>query len=138
MTPQAFAALPRHRREPVLTRDLLQQFGDAYADHDMRGHPGVSPLLADLTGLPPLVIDTAGNDLLVGQSRRLAHRARDAGVDVRYREYASMSHGFHSFAGIMLQADSALCDVAAALGETLENHSTARKLPRRFPTAEVG
>jgi acetyl esterase/lipase len=117
-TPEGFAALPRHGREPILTLDLLHQFGDAYADRSERGHPGISPLLADLTGLPPLVIDTAENDVLVGQSRRLAQRARKAGVDVRYREYAGLSHGFHSLAGVLRQADRALNQVASALSQT--------------------
>jgi epsilon-lactone hydrolase len=127
LTPQALATLPQHRREPILTIDLLRQFADTYADLDERGQPGVSPLLANLTGLPPMVIDTAENDVLVDQSRRLAHRAREAGVDVRYRENAGLSHGFHSLAGNLLQAQRALDHIAAALSETLENHSTARK-----------
>lgn len=129
LTPDGLAALPRHRREPMLTIDLLHQFGDAYADGDQRRHPAISPLLTDLTGLPPLVIDIGANDVLVGQSRRLANRARQAGVTVRFREHPGFSHGFHSLAGVMLQADRALGDVAAALSETLENPSLAR-IPR--------
>jgi monoterpene epsilon-lactone hydrolase len=138
LTPEGVEALPRPGREPVLTVDLLHQFGDAYAGREGCGDPGVSPLLAELAGLPPLVIDTAENDILAGQSRRLAQRARDAGVDVHYREHPGLSHGFHSLAGVLLQADRALRDVAAALNESLENDSAARISPRRDPTAEVG
>lgn len=114
-TPAAMAAVPRDRREPVLTFAVLQRFCHAYLDECDRGNPMVSPLLADLTGLPPLVVDAAGNDTLRDQSRRLADKARTAGVTVRYREHAKMPHAFHSGAGLVKQADLALDDVAAAL-----------------------
>jgi acetyl esterase/lipase len=136
LTPEGLAALPRHRREPMLTIDLLRQFGDAYADGDQRRQPAISPLLTDLAGLPPLVIDTGANDVLVGQSRRLANRARQAGVEVRFREHPGFSHGFHSLARVLRQADRALGDVAAALSETLENPSLATDTRYRRRTAE--
>lgn len=115
MTPDAAERIPRNRRDPVLTHRLLQRFCDAYVDIDDRAHPAVSPLLADLAGLPPLVVDAAGNDVLRDQSRRLADKARQAGVSVQHREHPGMPHGFHSGAGLFTQADRALDDVAAAL-----------------------
>ncbi|WP_067972066.1 alpha/beta hydrolase [Mycolicibacter icosiumassiliensis] len=115
MTPDARARLPRGRRDPVLTHRLLERFCDAYVDPEDRARPAVSPLLADLAGLPPLVVDAAGNDMLSGQARRLADKARQAGVAVHHREHSGMPHGFHSGAGLLTQADRALDDVAAAL-----------------------
>lgn len=115
VTADAFARLPRGRRDPVLTVGLLTRFRDAYLDAKDRAHPAVSPLLADLTAVAPLVVDVAGNDLLREQSRRLAHRSRQCGVTVHYREHSGMPHGFHSGAGLVRQADRALDDVAAAL-----------------------
>jgi acetyl esterase/lipase len=114
-TSEALANVPRDKREPMLTPDLLQRFCDAYLNAEDRANPAASPLLADLTGLPPLVIDTAGHDTLLGQSRRLAAEARKAGVTVRYREHAGMPHGFHCGAGLVKQADLALDEIAAAL-----------------------
>lgn len=114
-TPAALATASRVRREPFLTPGLLQRFCDAYLGGGDRAHPAASPLLADLAGLPPLVLDAAGCDPLLDQSQRLVGKARQSGVTVHYREHAGMPHGFHSGAGLMRQADQALDDVAAAL-----------------------
>ncbi|GAS87995.1 alpha/beta hydrolase [Mycolicibacterium brisbanense] len=123
-TPRALAGVPADGREPTLTSSLLQRFCDAYLDAEDRAYPAVSPLLADLTGLCPLVIDAAGYDTLLDQSRRLADAARHVGVAVRYREHAGMPHGFHSGAGLLKQADRALDDVATTL---VEMSSTAER-----------
>lgn len=125
-TLEAMHRVPRDGREPMLTPDLLRRFCDAYLDADDRAHPAVSPLLADLAGLPPLVVDAAGNDTLLEQSQQLVDKARNAGVTVQYRERAKMPHGFHSGAGLLGQADRALDEVAAALVALSSTAGTAR------------
>ena len=125
-TLEAMHRVPRDGREPMLTPDLLRRFCDAYLDADDRAHPALSPLLADLAGLPPLVVDAAGNDTLLEQSQQLVDKARNAGVTVQYRERAKMPHGFHSGAGLLGQADRALDEVAAALVALSSRAGTAR------------
>lgn len=125
-TLEAMHRVPRDGREPMLTPDLLRRFCDAYLDADDRAHPALSPLLADLAGLPPLVVDAAGNDTLLEQSQQLVDKARNAGVTVQYRERAKMPHGFHSGAGLLGQADRALDEVAAALVALSSTAGTAR------------
>lgn len=114
-TPSALESLTRVRYEPFLTQRLMHRFADAYVRHEHRADPAASPLLADLDGLPPLVVDAAGNDPLLSQAQRLVDKAERSGVTVYYREHAKMPHGFHSGAGLVRQADRALDDVAAAL-----------------------
>src|SRR5207253_3046371 len=107
-TAAAHAALPRNRREPVLKAALMNRFADAYVDPADRSHHFASPLLADLTGLSPLVIESAGFDTLLSQARRLDQRAREAGVRVRYREHPKQPHGFHLAAGLIRHAGRAI------------------------------
>jgi acetyl esterase/lipase len=133
VTPEAEATLPQNRREPILTTALLHRFVDAYAVPQRRGRAYASPLLADLTGLPPLVIDTAEHDILLSQSRRLARRAKAAGVRVRYREHAGMSHGFHSAAGILRRADRAIDDITAELLAAQEHRLFGADSPKTSP-----
>ena len=59
-----------------------------------RADPDVSPVLADLTGLPPTLVVTADHDPLRDEGDALAHRLRSAGVRVVHRCERGMVHGF--------------------------------------------
>lgn len=60
-------------------------------------HVRHSPILADLSGLPPTLVITAALDPLRDEGRAYAAAAALAGVDVTYREYAGTIHGFCSY-----------------------------------------
>ncbi|MCU1646258.1 MAG: bah 1 [Nocardia sp.] len=114
-TPAALGLLPKDGREPALTPALMARFGRTYLGDADRADPRISSLLADLTGLPPLVIDTAEYDILLSQSRRLAACATEAGVHVRYREHGGLGHAFQCAAGLLRHADLAVDALAADL-----------------------
>lgn len=112
-------------REPLLTRDLVGRYVAAYARDDA-GSSTASPLYADLAGFPPLVIDAASDDILVGDGRRLVDRARTAGVAFRYVEHPNLGHDFHLAAGLWSYADTALDNVAADLCAALDTTAAQR------------
>jgi monoterpene epsilon-lactone hydrolase len=68
----------------------------------------VSPLTADLSGMPPMLILGGTGDLLVGDAHRLADRAREHGVDVRLALYPVATHDFHVFWSFLPEAADAL------------------------------
>ena len=70
--------------------------------------PYVNPLYADLTGLGPIYIQVGDSELLLDDSRRLAERARRAGVDVRIDVFPDMQHTFQMAAGRAPEADDAI------------------------------
>jgi acetyl esterase len=68
-----------------------------------------SPLLArSLANLPPAHVITAGYDPLVDEGREYAERMAKEGVEVSYREYADMIHGFILFGGVLDTANAAV------------------------------
>lgn len=78
-----------------LNSDILRATASMYAtDHDAHD-PLISPLYADLTGLPPLLIQAGSAEMLLDDSRRFATRALAAGVDVTLEVYAHMVHVWH-------------------------------------------
>jgi acetyl esterase len=83
-----------------------------------RGEPRLSPLRADLAGLGPTIVATAGFDPLRDAGHAFADALAAAGVDVRLREHPSLVHGFLGFTGVSRAADDAVAalhrEVAAA------------------------
>lgn len=81
--------------------------------------PRVSPLLAaDLSGLPPAVVVTAGHDPLCAQGRAYAARLRDAGVSVVEGHFPAMFHGFFGFPDLLADARAARETVGEAIVST--------------------
>ena len=94
--------------QPALSLDQLRSFATAYlAGHPM-DDPVVSPLLADLTGLPPMLIQGGTGDFSVEDAHRLAERARQHGVDVRLELYPVATHDFQVFWSFLPEAADAL------------------------------
>jgi acetyl esterase len=70
-----------------------------------------SPLLAkSLAGLPPAYVITAGYDPLLDEGRAYAERMAREGVDIAYREYPDMVHGFILFGGVLDTANAAVAE----------------------------
>ena len=87
--------------DPLLHRSLAEATARLYlGDHDP-ADPAVSPLFADLSGFPPLLIQVGTDEILLDDARGLDARAREAGVEVTLSEWPGMMHDFH-FAAMML------------------------------------
>ena len=70
--------------------------------------PLASPLDADLEGLPPLLIQVGGEEVLLSDSQRFAEKATDAGVHVELRVWPEMFHVWHACAGLFQEAADAI------------------------------
>jgi epsilon-lactone hydrolase len=85
--------------------------------------PSVSPLYADLSNLPPLLIHVSGDEVLLDDSVRLAEKARVAGVDVTLRVFPGLWHVFHSQPSIR-EAREAVKEIGSFARERLEARAT--------------
>jgi monoterpene epsilon-lactone hydrolase len=80
----------------------------AYLGEHPIDDPVISPLRADLSGLPPMLIQAATGDLQRPDAQALADRAADHGVDVRLELYPVDTHVFHFFWSFLPEAADAL------------------------------
>jgi acetyl esterase/lipase len=72
-----------------------EYFLDAYAGTAPdRTHPDISPVFADLTGTPPVLMIVGREDVLLEDNLAMAARLSAAGVDVDLRIYPACPHGF--------------------------------------------
>jgi acetyl esterase len=108
---------PSHRQfgggDYILSTPTMRWFWDQYVpDPAAREHPLVSPLLADLVGLPPLYVCAAELDPLRDDSERLAGRLALAGVDFDYRLWRGVCHACFMMSRLLPAADTQIAEVA--------------------------
>ncbi len=87
-------------------------FDRCYRGDTAPGDPRLSPLRANLSGLPPALVVTAGFDMLRDEGEAYAEALRHAGVPVRTREIASLGHGFIHMTGVCRGARDAMIAIA--------------------------
>ena len=80
------------RRDAMFRLEILAQFRVAYLGGADPKHPLVSPLYADLEGLPPLFIEVGEREVLRDDAVRLAERARSAGVHAEVKVWPVVPH----------------------------------------------
>ena len=95
--------------DPYVNGPWIRARGRDYVgpDGDLRD-PLVSPLHADLTGLPPLFLSVGEIDTTRDDSTRLAANAGRCGVDVELEINAAMIHGFHGLAAMFPEGRESL------------------------------
>jgi epsilon-lactone hydrolase len=94
---------PRHELDDI--RDMTVGL---YLDGHPADDPLLNPLSVDLAGLPPMLIQAATGDPLLGEARELAEHATDCGVDARFELFPVDTHDFHIFWSFLPEAAQAL------------------------------
>jgi acetyl esterase/lipase len=94
--------------DPIVERDAILEMADLYLAGQDRRTPLASPLFADLSGLPPLLIQVGSAEVLLDDSRRLSDRARAAGVDVVLEVWDEMVHVWQLFSALLPEGREAL------------------------------
>jgi acetyl esterase/lipase len=98
--------------DPALTRAGLQRRAADYAGAGDAANGLISPIFADLTGLPPLLLQAGSHEILLSDSTRLATRAAAADVAVTLEVTPLVPHVFQGFASILAEGDAALTSAA--------------------------
>jgi acetyl esterase/lipase len=108
-------------RSLVLSRASLAWFADCFCpqlDSEQRRDPAISPLYADLRGLPPALFTIGTQDPLLDDSLFMEARWRAAGNEARLAVYEEAAHGFTFFPiAVARQANAA---IHAFLAEAVE------------------
>lgn len=81
-------------------------------------HPYASPLFADLSGLPPMLIQAGDSEILRDEITLLAHKATLSGVEVTHELYEDMVHIFQMFT-FLKAAQAAVASAGRWVQQTL-------------------
>ena len=84
-------------------------------DESKLRNPLVSPVFADASGLPPILIQVGDHEILLSDSTRMAENIRQAGGEVELELWPDMWHVFQFFIGQMPESMQAVNDIGRYL-----------------------
>lgn len=102
--------------DPSFTAEAIARRAADYVGGADPADPLISPVFADLRGLPPLLIQVGTHELLLDDAVRLAARAAAADVPVTLEVTPGVPHLFQAFAAMLDEGDAALVRVTEFLG----------------------
>lgn len=108
----------KRRIDPFVDASGLFFMANLYIGDEDPKNPYISPLYADLRGLPPLLIQVGTAEVLLDDSTRFAEKAKSAGVDVALDVWEDMVHVFQAFALWAEEGQQAL----EKIGEFIQKH----------------
>ncbi|MGB8791259.1 MAG: alpha/beta hydrolase [Mycobacterium sp.] len=123
-------------RDPLILPSMTAEWAPHYAGVLDPRLPGISPARGDMTGLPPIVMQTAGDDpISVDADKIEAAVAESATGALDHRRFDNLWHDFHLQVSVLDEAREAVADLGAKLRhhistptETYEIHTLPRKV----------
>lgn len=86
-------------------------FENPYAMDADKQNPMLSPAFGDFVGLPPMLVQTGTDEMLLSDSETVAEKAKNSGVKIRYTKYEGMFHVFQMAGPIMEESSRAWTEV---------------------------
>ena len=107
--------------DPICSLDESRYHAELYATGVDPRASLVSPIHADLSGLPPMLVQVGEREILLDDSIRLGERARKDGVDVKVEVWEGMWHVWQLFAWYIPEGRRAIRN----LGAFIRKHAKA-------------
>lgn len=99
--------------DPMVQREGLLQMAALYLDGADAKTPLASPLHAELSGLPPMLVQVGTAETLLDDATRIVERARAAGVTIELEAFEDLVHVFQAFAPVVPESVEAVRKIAA-------------------------
>jgi monoterpene epsilon-lactone hydrolase len=111
----------RAAADPLISRPYLEELAAAYVAGADPTDPLVSPLLANLAGLPALLVQVGSAETLLDDAVRIARRAGAADVPVTLEVWPRMIHAWHLWARRLADGRRALASAGAFIRTHLQS-----------------
>jgi monoterpene epsilon-lactone hydrolase len=100
-----------------VSRKVLYSYARRFVRKEQLREHLAAPLHADLHGLPPMLIQAGGAEVLLDDATRMAARAEAAGVAVDLEVWDDMIHAWHAFAFLLPQGREAIARIGEYVRE---------------------
>jgi acetyl esterase/lipase len=119
MTGSAESIRANSERDPMFVTEDIARYARAYLGNESPNDPLASPLLGNLTGLPPLLIQVGKNEMLLDDARALHAKVIATGGSSELRIFERVFHGWHFGTPFVPEARDALQDVVEFIARHL-------------------
>lgn len=99
-------------KDPMNNLEVATKYAGFYAGEESLRNSILSPVHADLSGLPPLLIQVGSDEVFLDDIRRFADAAKQAKIRVQLTEYEGMWHAWQQLAPQLPEAQPALDEMA--------------------------
>ena len=110
--------------DPTTTKAALDAMARTFLAGAPPTSPTASPVFADVRGLPPILIQIGGTELMLSDAIRLAAHLGENGVRVTLEVWPEMFHVWHQYQAMLPEAVQAIANVTDFLQQTLSLQST--------------
>lgn len=107
----------RAGQDPWFEPENISVVIDHYCSGEDPRNPLLSPVFANVAGLPPALIHVGDDEILLSDSTRFADKLREAGIEVELEIFPELWHVFHLFVGKMPESLLAIDKIGAYIRE---------------------
>lgn len=104
-------------KDLLISMSDINQYAKDYFGDTPPNHPLISPVYADLSGLPPILIQVGTHEILLDDSLKLAEKVTQDGGEVTLKVWKKMLHVWQFFADYLPEGRRAIQEIAAFLEE---------------------
>jgi len=120
LTMSASTLMSKDTVDPLIHKAYLEELAGAYVPTGMdRKDPRISPLFADLKGIPPVLIQVGSAETLLADATRFAAAAGAADVAVTLEIWPHMTHAWHMWNAHLDAGRRALADAGTFINHHL-------------------
>jgi len=112
MTSESDSLTANSERDSMFVAEDIERYANAYLGDCSRRDPLASPLLANLGGLPPLLIQVGREEVLLDDARKLHTKVQQAGGSSELHIYEEVPHGWHYGGPFLPETREALREAA--------------------------
>ncbi len=105
------------------------EFATAYLGDQSPRDPRASPVYADLSGLPPLLLHVSSTELLLDDARHVHDAIQDAGGESVLRIFDGVPHGWQLLDGLVPEAHTSLAEAASFIRAKFSADVTSVAVP---------
>ncbi|MDL4770877.1 MULTISPECIES: alpha/beta hydrolase [Thermomonosporaceae] len=99
--------------DPSAPGPLLERLVEGFLGHLDLADPAISPVRADLGGLPPVLLTAGSTELLYCDSELMARRLAEAGVPTTLQVWDRQIHVFQMFGPLLPESRAAIDELGA-------------------------